>query len=238
MLKPEKRKALEAIVGKDVAEKLLSSLKSTEEEASTERRAYKSFDDSAVADIVGSIMDSLTEKESELLGTSEKCTPGTKDGKYKAETEKAEDEEDDMEEDDEEEMEEDEEEDESESSDDMLLTEAEMKSIAKMIAGEMKSTMQEMKAMLTGMEKKMAGTKKKSADSDITESFKEYLSKQDEVNIKMLETFEEIDTRLKAIESTTGIGYIASKSSDNVVDTLNLQPPERNAFNLWFGDNK
>lgn len=232
-LNPEKRKALEAIVGKDNVDKLLSTLKSTEEEATKAGTKFKSFDESAISDIVNGLMAGMGDEVAE----TEKCTPGTKDGKYKAEDteEKAEDE-DMSEDDDEEDMEDDEEEDDG----DMLLTESEMKSMARMIAKEISGQMAELKAAMSGMEKKMAGYRKKSVsdDPELTESLKGYLDKQDEVNLKMLETFEDIDTRLKAIESITGVGYVPSLAQDNVPSGLNLQDNERSAYNLWFSDNK
>lgn len=233
MLTGEKKKALERLVGTETANQLIKQLSGREKEAQTSGVAYKSMPSAEeVADIVN-----------ELLGTTEKCTPGTKDGKYKGSgsmrTRKQEDdmEDDDMEDDDMEMSEDDEEM-------GSLLTDDEMESIAEKVADRMMGRMDEMKAMMDGLDKelKMRGySRGKSADSDeLTETLKEYTSTQEQFSEAMVNVLEEMNTRLKAMESAVGIGHTPSSAINNIIATKETmtrpRTPEESAYAMWFGN--
>lgn len=231
MLTGEKKKALERLVGTDTANQLIKQLSGREKEAQTSGVAYKSMPSAdEVADIVN-----------ELLGTTEKCTPGTKDGKYKGmgsmRTRKQED---DMEED----MEDDEEMAEDDEEMGSLLTDDEMESIAEKVADRMMGRMDEMKAMMDGLDKelKMRGySRGKSADSDeFTETLKEYTSTQEQFSEAMVNVLEEMNTRLKAMESAVGIGHTPSSAINNIIATKETmarpRTPEESAYAMWWGN--
>jgi hypothetical protein len=246
MLTGEKKKALERLVGTDTANQLIKQLSGREKEAQTSGVAYKSMPSAdEVADIVN-----------ELLGTTEKCSPGTKDGKYKGSM-RTRKQEDDMEDDDmeskgygkmrtrkqEDDMEDDDMEDDDEEMG-SLLTDDEMESIAEKVADRMMGRMDEMKAMMDGLDKelKMRGySRGKSADSDeFTETLKEYTSTQEQFSEAMVNVLEEMNTRLKAMESSIGIGHTPSSAINNIIATKETmtrpRTPEESAYAMWFGN--
>jgi hypothetical protein len=231
MLNGEKKKALERLVGEDVANQLIRQLAGREKEAQASGVAYKSLPSAEeVADMVN-----------ELLGVTEKCTPGTKDGKFKGSgSMRSRKEEDDMESDDEES-------DDMESDDEdmgSLLTDEEMDMIATKVADRMMGRMDEMKAMMDGLDKelKMRGYQRgKSADtSELTDTLKEYTSTQEQFSEAMVNVLEEMNTRLKAMESAIGVGHSPSNSINNIIATkesLNRpRTPEESAYAMWWGN--
>lgn len=219
-LRTEKMRALQELIGNDGAQQLLSSLKERDQMADDMGIGFKS---QGLADAA---QEALKEAVKQLFGdapaaddeaTAEKCTPGTKDGKY---TGKADDE--DMDED---EMEEDEEVDEE----DMILSTAEIKAIAGEVAKAMAGSMAELKAMM--------GTRKKSNDNEAIETLKEYTEAQNEFSERLVDTLEELLTRVKALESA-GVGHIPSQSGVNTtgMNALYNMKPEQHVENWLFNN--
>lgn len=219
-LRTEKMRALQELIGNDGAQQLLSSLKERDQMADDMGIGFKS---QGLADAA---QEALKEAVKQLFGdapaaddeaTAEKCTPGTKDGKY---TGKAEDE--DMDED---EMEEDEEVDEE----DMILSTAEIKAIAGEVAKAMAGSMAELKAMM--------GTRKKSSDNEVIETLKSYTEAQNEFSERLVDTLEELLTRVKALESA-GVGHIPSQSGANAagMNALYNMKPEQHVENWLFNN--
>jgi len=195
-LSPEKRKALAQLVGSDTAQRIEQSISEKDASAEMSGKRFKSIDtvDDSFIDIITSALKEST--KSSFTETAEKCTPGTKDGKYRAT--KAEEE--DME-DDEEDMEDDEE----DGGGDFLLTRKEMDMIATTVAKKLSS---EMKGMY----------RKKSTDTGEMEStFKEWTNDSVELSEMIVQHLEDINTRLKAFESVIGVGHTPSQSRSNVV---------------------
>ena len=187
-LSHEKRKALAQLVGSDTASRIEQTISEKDASAEQAGKRFKSIDTVDI-DLVNIITDALTE-------TAEKCTPGTKDGKYRAM--KAED---DMEDDD---MEDDSEDDSEDDGGDFLLTRKEMEMIASTVAKKLSS---DMKGMY----------RKKSYDDEWETSFKDFTSDSVELSEAIVEQLEDINTRLKAFESVIGIGHTPSQSRSNVV---------------------
>lgn len=193
-LRDDKLKALRDLVGADAAGALLLSLKERDKMASDMKIGFKASgelspeDQDALLDAVSSVLD----------GTSEKCTPGTKDGKYMAK--KAEDEESDA--DMEEDMAEEEDMDEE-----MLLSTADVKAIASEVSKALASSMSELKSYMK---------RGKSLDGgDTMESLKAYTEAQNEFSVQIVKSLEELLTRVKAIEEANGAGHTPSTSTAN-----------------------
>jgi hypothetical protein len=195
-LSPEKRKALSQLVGSDTAQRIEQSISEKDASAEMSGKRFKSIDavDESFIDIITSALKEST--ESSFTETAEKCTPGTKDGKYRAT--KAEEE--DMEDDEEDDMEDDEEDD----GGDFLLTRKEMDMIATTVAKKLSS---EMKGMY----------RKKSTDTGMESTFKEWTNDSVELSEMIVQHLEDINTRLKAFESVIGVGHTPSQSRSNVV---------------------
>lgn len=225
-LRTEKMRALQELIGNDGAQQLLSSLKERDQMADDMGIGFKS-----AGGPMNEAQEALKDAMLQLFGaapeaaddeaTSEKCTPGTKDGKY---TGKAEEEDmgDDM---DEEDMGEDEEVDEE----DMILSTAEIKAIAGEVAKAMAGSMAELKAMMS--------TRKKSNDNEAIETLKEYTEAQNEFSERLVDTLEELLTRVKALESA-GVGHIPSQSGMNTtgMNALYNMKPEQHVENWLFNN--
>jgi hypothetical protein len=241
-LRDEKMRALQDLIGRDNAAKLVSSLKERDQMASNLGIGYKSTEPVNDTEIADALKDALTNLFGETPETetaeTEKCTPGTKDGKYmskKAESKKKIE----IELEDEEEEEGDEEEDEAMedeeemSDDDMILSTAEIKAIAGEVAKAMASSMSELKAELKGMY-----TKKKSRDDDaVVSTLKEYTDTQNEFGEKVVEILEELLTRVKSLEEH-GTGYSPSSSASNVSNMRQVHnmTPEQHVENWLFSN--
>jgi hypothetical protein len=215
MLNSEKLKALADLVGPERARALVLEMSSTEKSAQEQGTKYKSFGD----DVTDMVADLLKDAEE---ATTEKCTPGTKDGKY-GKSAKAED---DMEEDDMPEDDSGEEEDDME----MLLSEREMKMIAGYVAKAMSSEMKNLKMMMR--QKDSSGT---------VDALKDYTETHNEFAEKMVSVLEEINTRVKAVEAHIGTGHVPSESLRNAIglksDKIpNLSPQDQSAYNFWFSE--
>lgn len=194
-LRDDKLKALRELVGADAAGALLSSLKERDKMADDMKIGFK-----ASGELSSEVQDALLDAVSSVLdGTSEKCTPGTKDGKYMAK--KAEDEESDAD------MEEDMDEEEDMMDEEMLLSTADVKAIASEVSKALASSMSELKSYMK---------RGKSLDGgDTMESLKAYTEAQNEFSEQIVKSLEELLTRVKAIEEANGAGHTPSTSNAN-----------------------
>jgi len=232
MLNQEKRKALEALVGADVADQLVSALQGREKSAQTSGVSYKAMEPGSdelydmIADILGS---------SEKSAVAEKCTPGTKDGKYMGKERKAEDEE---------EMMEDEEmfEDEGEGIE-SLLTADEIDMLADAVAKRLMSSMDEMKTKMDALDQEMKTRgygRMKSDNSEVLSTLKSYTESQEDFSEALVSILEEVNARLKSIEEhQKKDGHVASTSLASVLKSAdgrmaNMTAQEAAAYNLWF----
>lgn len=241
MLSAEKRKALQELIGAERAKDFEQSLAKTEKSARASGTTFKtlaepeqSVDDMIAAAFLGA---------DGLDATSEKCTPGTKDGKYKADA-KAKKAEDDDEMDDDEDMkaEDDGEDDDSENDDEAadiesLLSEDEIAMIADAVAKRLAGDMKEMKMMMS----KGYGRKSYEGDtSGLVDTLKAYTDTQGEIIEELVKTLEETNTRLKALEANLGTGHTPSTSRGNTVSNVaaeewmrGLTPEQVNAGRGW-----
>ncbi len=233
MLNQEKRKALESLVGADIADQLVSALQGREKSAQASGTSYKAMEPTSselhdmIADILGA---------SEKSAVAEKCTPGTKDGKYMAKERKAEDEEEMME--DEEEMAEDEEE-----GIESLLTADEIDMLADAVAKRLMSSMDEMKTKMDALDQEMKTRgygRMKSDNSEVLSTLKSYTESQEDFSEALVSILEEVNARLKSIEEhQKKDGHVASTSLANVLKSAdgrmaNMTAQEAAAYNLWF----
>ena len=244
MLTGIKRKALIELVGEETASQLMDSLAGREKSAQSAGTSYKDFGN---ASDINELVDALLSNETLKDAITEKCTPGTNDGnpKYPASSRKAPmrndsesdgmDEEEDMEEDD------------MEMGSESLLTDDEMEAIADRVAERLMSRMDEMKAMMDGLDQelKMRGYQRKSRDDDeLVSTLKDYTSTQETFAEAMVDTLEDISTRLKAMEESVGIGFSPSQSISNIIggapqfksfgnQYINTAE-EQSAYDFWF----
>jgi hypothetical protein len=201
-LRSDKLKALKELIGEDAAGALLSSLKERDTAANNLNVGFKSADglsDEQQTALMDAVMGAISEDVA-----TEKCTPGTKDGKYMATKEDGEE---DMSEeaDGEEDMSE-----EEPDGDEMLLSGADVKAIATAVAKALAASMSEMKAIM----------RQKSSQPDSIESLKEYTAAQNEFAETLVSTMEELLTRVKAVEEATNAGHVPSQSSANALKNM------------------
>jgi hypothetical protein len=232
MLNREKRKALESLVGADVANQLVTALQGREKSAQADGVSYKAMEPGSdeLYDMIAGILG-----ESEKSAVTEKCTPGTKDGKYMAKDTKAEDEE----EAEEEEIEEDEEE-----GIESLLTADEIDMLADAVAKRLMSSMDEMKSKMDALDQEMKtrgyGRMKSSNDDQVLSTLKSYTESQEDFSEALVSILEEVNARLKSIEDhQKSEGHVASTSLANVLKSsdgrmANMSAQEAAAYNMWF----
>lgn len=232
MLNREKRKALESLVGADVADQLVTALQGREKSAQADGVSYKAMEPGSdelydmIADILG---------ESEKSAVTEKCTPGTKDGKFmgkdtKAEEDDTESADDDTEEDDEESIE-------------SLLTADEIDMLAEAVAARLMSSMDEMKSKMDALDQEMKTRgygRMKSSDDQVLSTLKSYTESQEDFSEALVSILEEVNARLKSIEDhQKSEGHVASTSLANVLKSSdgrmsNMSAQEAAAYNMWF----
>jgi len=246
MLSAEKRKALQELIGADRAKDFEQSLAKTEKSARASGTTFKamaepeqSVDDMIAAAFLGA---------DGLDATSEKCTPGTKDGKYKADAKAKKAEDDDGEEDEDDEdmkAEDDEEDDDSENDDEAadlesLLSSDEIAMIADAVAKRLAGDMKEMKSMMGKMGKGYGRKSYEGDPSGLVDTLKAYTDTQGEIIEELVKTLEETNTRLKALEANLGTGHTPSQSRGNTVSNAaveewmrGLTPEQVNAGRGW-----
>jgi hypothetical protein len=241
MLKEEKRRELDALVGKQNADALIQNMLSREKSAQRQGVAFKALDPIALDDInefanvvSQSMEDEVAETanykkkhmmEETMEATAEKCSPGTKDGKYSAKEEKAEDDDMDMEETDMEEND----------MEESLLTENEIGMIADEVAKRLSTSMDEMKGMMSNTPKR---TKSDDDAVELAATFKAFTESQESFAAAMVDALEALDTRLKELSEAKSTFSPSATHKNVVVDKdgnmAGLNEVEQAAYRMWF----
>lgn len=188
MLTAEKKKALSDLVGESVAERLISTMQTREKEAQMQGVSYKGLD-VPTADEIAAILGSWDMKGN-TMPTNETLK---QEGEEMAEETVVEETE---------EMDEEEGDDEE-----SLLSEAEIKAIAKAVAEMISGTMKEMSEELKGY----MGKREKD-DSAIAHAEAQVAALEE-----MVKTIKEVSKRLEALEAVAGKPYRPSEAGNNVL---------------------
>lgn len=229
MLNDEKRQALVALVGDAVAERLIATMATREKEATAAGVTFKELT-APTAEQILAVLTEFGMKGADMPADTEettKCTPGTMDGKFKA--------------DDAEEAMADAEEDMAEEEEDMgkeesLLSESEIAAIAKAVVEAMSKSMKEMTEELKGY----MGKREKD-DSAVA-----YAEAQTAALEELAKSLKEVGNRLKALEDVAGTPYRPSQSASNTVGApvsttksaapAHLDPAAAAVYNAFFGN--
>lgn len=218
MLKDEKRRELDALVGKQNADALIKSMLSREKSAQRQGTSYKALDPVTlddIGDLTDVIMQSLEDEQMTQKATDK--APGDK---------RPADEMDDEEMDTEEMVMEDEEGDGEES----LLTDYEIGKIADAVAKRLST---EMKGMGMGY-----GKRTKSDDDELASTMKAYTESQESFAAAMVDALEALDTRLKELGEAKSTFAPSATHKNIVVDKdgnmAGLNETEQAAYRMWF----
>lgn len=226
MLKDEKRRELDALVGKQNADALIKNMLSREKSAQRQGTSYKALDPVTlddIGDLTDAIMQSLEDEQMTTKADKamdEKTTEKAPGDKRPAEM-------DDEEMDDEEMVMEDEEEGDGEES---LLTDYEIGKIADAVAKRLST---EMKGMGMGY-----GKRTKSDDDELASTMKAYTESQESFAAAMVDALEALDTRLKELGEAKST-FAPSATHKNVVvdkdgNMAGLNETEQAAYRMWF----
>jgi hypothetical protein len=232
MLKEEKRRELDALVGKQNADALIQNMLSREKSAQRQGVAFKALDPIALddidefADVVAQSMeDEVSEKAMYKKNRMMEETKAPGD-KMEADMEEADMEEADMEEADMEES---------------LLTENEIDMIAEAVAKKLSMSMDEMKGMMKGMgmyDKKPMRTKSDDDADELAATFKAFTESQESFAAAMVDALEALDTRLKALGEAKSTFSPSATHKNVVVDKdgnmAGLNEVEQAAYRMWF----
>lgn len=225
MLKDEKRRELDALVGKQNADALIKNMLSREKSAQRQGTSYKALDPVTlddIGDLTDAIMQSLEDEQMTAKADKamdEKTTEKAPGDKRPAEM-------DGEEMDDEEMVMEDEEGDGEES----LLTDYEIGKIADAVAKRLST---EMKGMGMGY-----GKRTKSDDDELASTMKAYTESQESFAAAMVDALEALDTRLKELGEAKST-FAPSATHKNVVvdkdgNMAGLNETEQAAYRMWF----
>lgn len=227
MLKEEKRRELDALVGKQNADALIQNMLSREKSAQRQGVAFKALDPIALddinefADVVSQSMeDEVTEKAKQPAAVEN------------AENYPGEEDETDME----------------EGAEESLLTENEIDMIAEAVAKKLSMSMDEMKGMMKGMGGEMKGmgmydkkpmrTKSDDDADELAATFKAFTESQESFAAAMVDALEALDTRLKALGEAKSTFSPSATHKNVVVDKdgnmAGLNEVEQAAYRMWF----
>lgn len=223
MLKEEKRRELDALVGKQNADALIKNMLSREKSAQRQGTSYKALDPVTlddIGDLTDAIMQSLEDEQ--MTAKADKAM----DGKA---TEKAPGDKRPAEMDDEEMVMEDEEGDGEES----LLTDYEIGKIADAVAKRLSTEMKGMGMGYGDMPKRT-----KSDDDELASTMKAYTESQESFAAAMVDALEALDTRLKELGEAKST-FAPSATHKNVVvdkdgNMAGLSEVEQAAYRMWF----
>jgi hypothetical protein len=239
MLKEEKRRELDALVGKQNADALIQNMLSREKSAQRQGVAFKALDPIALddinefADVVAlSMEDEVSEKAMYKKNRMMEETKAPGD-KMEADMEEADMEEADAEEADMEES---------------LLTENEIDMIADAVAKKLSMSMDEMKGMMKGMGGEMKGmgmydkkpmrTKSDDDAEELAATFKAFTESQESFAAAMVDALEALDTRLKELGEAKSTFSPSATHKNVVVDKdgnmAGLNEVEQAAYRMWF----
>lgn len=226
MLKEEKRRELDALVGKQNADALIQNMLSREKSAQRQGIAFKALDPIALDDIDDFADMVLMEDDVSEKASYKKQSPAT---------EAAEDPNEEMDETD---ME--------EGAEESLLTDAEIGMIADEVAKRLSLHMNEMKSMMhshDGEMKDMGGYDKKpmrtkSDDDELVATLKAYTESQESFAAAMVDALEALDTRLKELNEAKSTFNPSATHKNVVVDKdgnmVGLNEVEQAAYRMWF----
>ena len=228
MLKEEKRRELDALVGKQNADALIKNMLLREKSAQRQGVAYKALDPIALddinefADVVAQSMeDEVAEKASDKKNRMMEETKAPGD-KMEADMEEADMEEADAEEADMEES---------------LLTENEIDMIAEAVAKRLSTSMDEMKSMMHSHDS-AAPKRTKSDDDELATPFKAFTESQESFAAAMVDALEALDTRLKELSEAKSTFSPSATHKNVVVDKdgnmAGLNETEQAAYRMWF----
>jgi hypothetical protein len=234
MLKDEKRRELDALVGKQNADALIKSMLSREKSAQRQGTSYKALDPVTlddIGDLTDAIMQSLEDEQMTAKATDKAMY--TKQSTDKAPGDKRPAEMDGEEMDDEEMVMEDEEGDGEES----LLTDYEIGKIADAVAKRLSMSMDEMKSMMHSHDSDMP-KRTKSDDDELASTMKAYTESQESFAAAMVDALEALDTRLKELGEAKST-FAPSATHKNVVvdkdgNMAGLSEVEQAAYRMWF----
>ena len=226
MLKDEKRRELDALVGKQNADALIKNMLSREKSAQRQGTSYKALDPVTlddIGDLTDAIMQSLEDEQ--MTAKADKAMDEKTTEKAPGDKRPA-DEMDDEEMDTEEMVMEDEEGDGEES----LLTDYEIGKIADAVAKRLST---EMKGMGMGY-----GKRTKSDDDELASTMKAYTESQESFAAAMVDALEALDTRLKELGEAKST-FAPSATHKNVVvdkdgNMAGLSEVEQAAYRMWF----
>lgn len=231
MLKDEKRRELDALVGKQNADALIKSMLSREKSAQRQGTSYKALDPVTlddIGDLTDAIMQSLEDEQ--MTATATDKFKHTKQSTDKAPGDKRPADEMDGEEMDMEEMVMEDEEGDGEES---LLTDYEIGKIADAVAKRLST---EMKGM--GMGYGSMPKRTKSDDDELASTLKAYTESQESFAAAMVDALEALDTRLKELGEAKSTFAPSATHKNIVVDKdgsmVGLNETEQAAYRMWF----
>ena len=231
MLKDEKRRELDALVGKQNADALIKSMLSREKSAQRQGTSYKALDPVTlddIGDLTDAIMQSLEDEQMTAKVTEKHMY--TKQSTDKAPGDKRPADEMDGEEMDMEEMVMEDEEGDGEES---LLTDYEIGKIADAVAKRLST---EMKGM--GMGYGSMPKRTKSDDDELASTLKAYTESQESFAAAMVDALEALDTRLKELGEAKSTFAPSATHKNIVVDKdgsmVGLNETEQAAYRMWF----
>jgi hypothetical protein len=226
MLKDEKRRELDALVGKQNADALIKSMLSREKSAQRQGTSYKALDPVTlddIGDLTDAIMQSLEDEQMTAKATDKAMY--TKQSTDKAPGDKRPADEMDGEEMDMEEM--------AMEDEESLLTDYEIGKIADAVAKRLST---EMKGM--GMGYGSMPKRTKSDDDELASTLKAYTESQESFAAAMVDALEALDTRLKELGEARSTFAPSATHKNIVVDKdgsmVGLNETEQAAYRMWF----
>lgn len=233
MLKEEKRRELNALVGKQNADALIQNMLAREKSAQRQGTSYKALDPVTlddIGDLTDAIMQSLEDEQMTQKATDKAMY--TKQSTDKAPGDKRPADEMDGEEMDTEEMVM---EDEEGDGEELLLTDYEIGKIADAVAKRLST---EMKGM--GMGDGSMPKRTKSDDDELTSTLKAYTESQESFAAAMVDALEALDTRLKELGESKSTFSPSATHKNVVVDKdgnmAGLNEVEQAAYRMWFSN--
>ena len=225
MLKDEKRRELDALVGKQNADALIKNMLSREKSAQRQGTSYKALDPVTlddIGDLTDAIMQSLEDEQ--MTAKADKAMDGKATEKAPGDKRPAEMDDEEMD------MEEMVMEDEEGDGEESLLTDYEIGKIADAVAKRLST---EMKGMGMGY-----GKRTKSDDDELASTMKAYTESQESFSAAMVDALEALDTRLKELGEAKST-FAPSATHKNVVvdkdgNMAGLSEVEQAAYRMWF----
>ena len=220
MLKEEKRRELDALVGKQNADALIQNMLSREKSAQRQGIAFKALDPVTLDDI-NDFTDAITQSMEDEM---------TEKASYKKQTpamEAAEDPNEEMDETPDE-----------ENAEDSLLTDNEIGMIADEVAKRLSLHMNEIKGMMHTHDSAAPMRTKSDGNEELVATLKAYTESQESFAAAMVDALEALDTRLKELGEAKSTFNPSATHKNVVVDKdgnmVGLTEVEQAAYRMWF----